>query len=401
LKFHIIYDIIFIYCFCLCITFDSERSFTVKITNIETVRTTKPIPLPGEYREAWFQPDGTPKTSYGISFTKITTDEGIIGYGPPGNADGYVKKCLIGADPCKIEGFWNSAMLGLDVIARGSYGGIDAALWDVVGKAANMPVYKLLGYNTDKVKVYAATSRLCSPEEHVEQAAHIVERGFKAIKLRFHRPNPKDDLKAAQAVRRAFPDLTIVVDANQNHRSARYIHWSRETAKIMCRELQDIGVYFFEEPLNRFDYDGLAMLSKEFDMFIAGGEHAQHIYEFKEHLVRGTYDVLQPDVILGDVGLTGIRKLGIAAEFYDKLIIPHVCGLGGFAFIFAATAAAAAGLRNCPMVEFPYDPPFITDENQQFFLKNMMTVDKDGYVALPQSPGLGIEIDETALSVYQ
>ena len=114
-----------------------------------------------------------------------------------------------------------------------------------------------------------------------------------------------------------------MVDANQNHRSTHYKHWSRETARYLCAAMQDLGVYFFEEPLNRFDYDGLAKLSDEFDMYIAGGEHCLHIYEFKEHFRQNTYDIIQPDVILGDIGLTGIIKLGHAAEFYDKIIIPQ------------------------------------------------------------------------------
>jgi len=372
----------------------------MKIINIETVTTTKPIPLPGEYYEAWFQPDGGFKTSYGVSLCKITTDEGFIGWGPGSNVDDYVKRLLLGADPFRIEGFWNSAMLGLDVFARASYGGVDAALWDLAGKVAGLPVHKMLGCSTDRVKVYAATSRLCSPHEHVEQIAHLVSLGFKAVKLRFHRPDHRDDLKVAEAVRGAFPDLMIVVDANQNHRSAQYGHWSRETATWMSAGLQDLGVYFFEEPLNRFDYDGLAMLSGRFDMYIAGGEHSQHIYEFTEHLRRNTYDVLQPDVILGDIGVTGIRKLGHAAEFYGKLVIPHVCGLGSFPFLFSATAAACAGLRNCPMIEFPYDPPFLTTATQQFFARNPFVVDADGYVALSELPGLGIDLDEDALKPY-
>ena len=372
----------------------------MKITNIETISNTKPIPLPGEYYEAWFQPDGGFKKSYGMSFCKITTDEGLVGWGPGANVDGYVKRLLIGTDPFRIEGFWNAAMLGLDVIARGSYGGIDVALWDLAGKASGQPVYRMLGYSADKVKVYAATSRLLSPEEHVEQVAEIVSLGFKAVKLRFHRPDHRDDLKVAQAVRKAFPELCVVVDANQNHRSAKYQHWSYNTAKWVGAGLQEMGAYFFEEPLNRFDYDGLAALAREFDMYIAGGEHSQHIYEFTEHLKRDSYDVLQPDVILGDVGLTGIRKLGHAAEFYGKLIIPHVCSLGGFPFLFSATAAACAGLRNCPMIEYPFDPPFLTDETQQFYVRNPFKVDADGYVALPHLPGLGIDVDESALKHY-
>jgi len=373
----------------------------MKITNIELIQTKKPIPLAGEYREAWFQPDGIPRTSHAVSYYKIHTDEGITGIGPGGALDDYVKRCLIGADPFKIEAFWHCAMRGLDVFARGFYGGIDIALWDIIGKAAGLPVYKLLGTSADKIKVYAATSRLLSPEEHVEQVQHIMSMGFKAVKLRFHRPDYRDDIKVAEAVRKACGDeIVIVIDANQNHRSTKYRHWSRETARYICAALQELGIYFFEEPLNRFDYEGLASLASEFDMYIAGGEHCMHIYEFKEHFKQSSYDIIQPDVILGDIGITGIRKLGHTAEFYNKLIIPHVCSLGPFPISFSACAAASLGLSNCPMIEFPYDPPLLTYESQQFYSHFQFKVDSDGYAALPQGPGLGIEIDEEALARY-
>lgn len=375
----------------------------MRITSVETVRTTKHIPLPGEYRAAWFEPDGDPVTSYDVSYCKITTDVGITGYGPySSNPDPYLIKCLLGRDPFQVEAFWNSAMLGLDVnFSRGSYGGYDVALWDIIGKAAGLPVYKLLGSRADKMMVYAATSRLCKPEEHVEQVQHIMSLGFKAVKLRLHRPDFRDDLKVVQAVRKACgDDLVIVVDANQNHRAINYKWWSRETARLICRELEALDVYFFEEPLGRKDYEGLAALSSEFDMLIAGGEHAMNIYEFKEHLDHNSYDVFQPDVILGDIGITGTRKLSHVAEFYKKLIIPHVCGLGSFALNFAAMLQAAATLSNCPMLEFPFDPPFLTENTQQFYLTDKFRIDADGFVALPQSPGIGVQIDETALARY-
>ncbi|MCL2320210.1 MAG: mandelate racemase/muconate lactonizing enzyme family protein [Treponema sp.] len=375
----------------------------MKITQIEVVKTKKPIPLPGEYKAAWFEPDGKPATSYGFSYFKVHTDEGITGYGPyAGGPDDYVLQCLIGLDPFFVEHFWDSAMMGREVyINKCSYGGLDAALWDIIGKASKQPVYKLLGANKNKMMVYAATSRLLSPEAHIEQVQKIRAMGFKAVKLRLHRPDYRDDLKVVEAVRKACgDDLTIVVDANQNHKAINYKWWSRTTARFMARELQNLNVYFFEEPLPRRDYEGLAELSKEFDMYIAGGEHSLNIYEFKEHLERKTYDILQPDLTMGDVGITGTKKLAIVSDFYDRIIIPHVSGLGGFALNFAAMLHATASIRNCPMLEYPCDPPFLTVESQQFYLKDKFTVDKDGYVALPDRPGLGIEIDEEAVARY-
>lgn len=375
----------------------------MKITQIEVVKTTKPIPLPGMYREAWFEPDVRPVTTYGISYYKIHTDEGITGYGPfAGNPDAYALQCLIGMDPFLIERFWSLAMLGRDVyINRGSYGGLDVALWDIVGKASNQPVYKLLGAEKNRVKVYAATSRLLSSEEHVEQARQMMAMGFKAIKFRLHRPDFKEDIAVIESIRKACgQDLIIVVDANQNHRALNYKWWSRETAKWVARELQQLNVFFLEEPLERRDYKGLADLSSAFDMYIAGGEHALNIYEFKEHIEKDTYDIFQPDIVLGDIGITGLKKLAVIAEFHKKILIPHVCGLGNFALIFAATLQAAASIANCPMIEYPFDPPFLTVETQQFLLKNQFVVDQDGCIALPELPGIGVEIDERKIAEF-
>ena len=375
----------------------------MKITQIEVVKSQKPIPLPGEYKAAWFEPDGEPVTSYGFAYYKVHTDEGITGYGPyAGGPDKYALQCLIGLDPFFVEHFWSSAMMGREVyINKCSYGGLDTALWDIIGKASNQPVYKILGAHRDRVKVYAATSRLLSPPEHVEQVRELMSLGFKAVKLRLHRPDFRDDLKVVEAVRKACgDDLMIVVDANQNHRAIHYEWWSRQTAKIVARELQNLNVFFLEEPLERRDYEGLAELSAEFDMYIAGGEHSLNIYEFKEHIERNTYDILQPDITLGDIGITGTKKLSIISDYNYKMIIPHVSGLGGFALNFAAMLHAAASLRNCPMIEYPFDPPFLTVETQQFYLKEKFIIDKEGYVALPHRPGLGIEIDEKSAAKY-
>ncbi len=355
----------------------------MKIVDVENIVSKKPVQLPGIYKEAWSGPDGPTRTSFNLGFCRITTDEGIVGYGPMGGPiDQYAKNILIGSDPLKIEAFWEKAMTGRDMF-RGSYGGIDTALWDILGKAAGMPVYKLLGAKSNKVQVYAATTRLLPPEEHVRQAIDLKAKGFRAIKFRFHREDIREDLEVIKQVRAACGDsMIITVDANQNNRSAEYNFWTRETARFMCRELQRFGVYFFEEPLNLLDYDGLAELSREFDMYIAGGEHLQSIYHFREHLYRNTFDILQPDIFFGNIGITGMLKLGHAAEFYNKQLSPHVCLLNGFAFGFAGTASACAALSNCPLIEFPEDPPFVTAETQQFFLKTKFEVDSDESVAV-------------------
>jgi D-galactarolactone cycloisomerase len=372
----------------------------MKITRIEVVRS-KPRALPIDYLPAWFSPDGRPTRSYQFSLYRVYTDEGIVGLGPHGGEpDGWVTNALIGFDPFAVERFFSRAMAGREMtLHRGSYGGLEVALWDIIGKAAGLPVYRLLGSYGDRVMAYAATSRLLSPEEHVDQVLQIREAGFKAVKLRLHRQDPADDLKVVEAVRRAVGDgYRIVVDANQNHKSMVYPHWTRRTALAMARELQRLGVYFLEEPLPRKDVAGLAELAASVEIPIAGGEHANDIYELREHLAAGAYDIFQPDVILGDMGISGTRKLAVIAEYFGKEIVPHVCGLGSFALNLPAMLQAVCTVSNCPMIEYPYDPPVLTVETQQAILKEPLVVDRAGMVGPPDRPGIGVELDEGELA---
>ena len=132
-------------------------------------------------------------------------------------------------------------------------------------------------------------------------------------------------------------------------------------------------------------------------MFIAGGEHSANNYEFKQHILDGAYDILQPDIILGDVGITGMRKVAGMADYFSRMIVPHVCSAGSMALSLAATLQALGTTENCPMIEYPIDPPILTAENQQSITTEPILVEKDGFVRIPDKPGIGIEINEAKL----
>ena len=134
-------------------------------------------------------------------------------------------------------------------------------------------------------------------------------------------------------------------------------------------------------------------------MYIAGGEHSPTIYDFRDHLTSGAYDIIQPDVLLGgNMGIIGVKRAGEAADYFGKMIIPHVCSGATFCILLAATLHAMATVNNCPMVEYPYDPPILTAETSQSIIKEPLLIDEDGCVKVPDKPGLGIEIDEEKLS---
>jgi len=139
----------------------------MKVTKVEIVRNKEPIRLPEPWLSAWNSPGGKPVTSIGFAFCKVYTDEGIVGIGPNTGASPAL---LEGFEPCYVGEFWNKHMSGK---RAGTYGkgaaGLEIALWDIIGKAANKPVYKLLGACRDKILVYAATSRLLEKEQHVRQ----------------------------------------------------------------------------------------------------------------------------------------------------------------------------------------------------------------------------------------
>jgi L-alanine-DL-glutamate epimerase-like enolase superfamily enzyme len=371
----------------------------MKVTKVETVRSKEPIMLPEPWRAAWNEPSGKPITSFGFSFHKVYTDEGIVGIGP------YTRhpdpSLLEGFDPFRVEEFWNTHMSGKGEGTSGSRAaGLEIALWDIIGKVADKPVHKILGACRDKILVYAATSRLLEKDQHVRQVVDIMNKGFKAVKLRLHRPNPWDDLAVVQAVREAVGDeIMILVDANQNNKSEGYNYWSRGTALKMAEELEKLNVYFMEEPLPRPDIEGLAAIASSVDMLIAGGEHSPTIYDFRDHAVKGAYDILQPDVILmGNMGITGLRKVAIMADYFGRLVVPHVLSNAHFPIVMAATLQAMATVENCPMVEYPYDPPILTVDTMQTIVKEPILIDKDGFVKIPDKPGIGIEIDEEKLS---
>jgi L-alanine-DL-glutamate epimerase-like enolase superfamily enzyme len=190
------------------------------------------------------------------------------------------------------------------------------------------------------------------------------------------------------------------VDANQNNYSEGYDFWSRQTAMAVARELEYLGVYYLEEPLRRTDIEGLADMATGLEMYIAGGEHTPTLYDWREHLMAGAYDIVQPDVILGgNYGIIGVRKVALLADYFGRLIVPHVSSGSGFPLGMAATLHAMATVENCPLVEYGFDPPILTPETCQAPMVNKILVQGDGCVELPQGPGLGIELDETSLEV--
>jgi L-alanine-DL-glutamate epimerase-like enolase superfamily enzyme len=273
---------------------------------------------------------------------------------------------------------------------------VENALWDIIGKVANMPIYKMWGGFQNRVRAYAAWAELRTPGKAAEDAKFLVEKGIKGVKLRLHHPSMSDDLALVKAVRKSIGDkLTIMVDANQATAPYRTgalrttSLWNFERAHRMARALEELDVYWLEEPLPLHDYRDLTRLAAAVDIPIAGGEINREIFEFKAFLDQECYDILQPNCTMAE-GMFQVRKIAALAEVNHKLCVPHawVQGPG-----FYANLQVAASVRNCPWIEFAFDPPVLTPENFHSIIMEPPTIDSEGYVPLPEKPGLGVEIN--------
>jgi len=368
----------------------------MNITDIE-IRVLE-YPLERPFVSTW-QP--MPTVNHRAHIVFIHTDEGITGIGSGGVPVRWdvARLFLLGQDPFAIEQHVQNMRSFAFFIGRPWP--LEVALWDIIGKATGQPIYKLLGGGQQRLKAYASTGELRSPEQRVEDALRLRDEGFRALKLRFHRPNPRDDLRVLEAVRKAVGDsMDIMVDANYGwviapDRAPQ--RWDLRTAISMARAMEELGVYWLEEPLYCYDYDGLAELRRQVNLRIAGGELNQGFHEFKILLEKDCFDVYQPDVTFAG-GFFQCRQIAAMLQAHGKTITPHTWtnGIG-----FAANLHFAASLGSCPYLEFPYDPPNWTPEVRDFMLAEPFRIDAEGYVKVPQGPGLGIELDEEKLKRYE
>jgi D-galactarolactone cycloisomerase len=366
----------------------------LKVTDVRSVNL-RVMEEVGELEPAWSPGRKTPFQKGGGSYVEVHTDEGLVGIGPAVDPQFIpaVKQYLVGRDPFDVE--QHAAALRYYVLGIPYRGvaGVDIALWDIIGKASNQPLYKLWGGGKDKVIPYASMVLLSTPEERADLATRLASEGWKAIKLRLHHETMKEDLRTVEKVMEAVGDrMTVMVDANQAQSSGPWqpgVMWDFRRAAETTRELDMLGVYWLEEPRPRYAYDELARLNDMVDMPIAGGENNPGLHEFVDMLERNVYDLLQPESMVLN-GITALRKVGVLAEAYGKQIVPHHGG-GNIGVI--AHLHLVASWPHAPFMELLNDPP-VGDYRHRFsIMSNAPQVDRDGYMHVPQGPGLGVEIN--------
>lgn len=356
------------------------------------------LPLPAEFRPAWGR--GEVQKSFFMTVVEVETEGGITGVaGAEARSetaiaiDRFVTPHLIGRDaarPEQLTGILKDAeILGPPVYC------VEIALWDIAGKAAGLPVYKMWGAETDRVRAYCATGEVRSPERRVEDCHRILDDGFKAVKLRFHSDEPREDIRVVESLRAEFGErLALMVDANQaglapgfgGHRQ-----WTYRVAVGVALELERLGVTWLEEPLPRHDYAGLQRLRDRLGTLqLAGGENNHGIHEFKLLIERGCYDVLQPDAVLSE-GVYQMRKVAALAEAAGLSMAPHTWthGIG-----LLANLHLVASIPNRSWFEFPHEPPGWPASALSQMIEPKPWIGADGCLALPEGPGFGFALDQ-------
>jgi L-alanine-DL-glutamate epimerase-like enolase superfamily enzyme len=366
----------------------------VKITAIrlEHLR----LPLHPPFHAAW---DPAPRHDFEATIVRVQTDEGLTGIASGDTMAGFEEFAglFVGRDPLALAR--HARTLETISFHAGRCWPLEAALWDLAGKALGVPVSLLLGGTCRELPLYASLGELRLPAARAEDAHALVADGFRAVKVRIARDRVAEGVAAVAAMRDAVGDaLEILVDLNQGWRMAGDIDPGSgpADARRTIERLREHDVLWVEEPLAASDLAGMRMLRQATGVRIAGGEMALTFEELRLALEHEALDVLQPDVVLA-LGISGARTLAELALRRNRGFTPHTWtnGIG-----LLANLHVCCGVGGGPFLEFPYDPPGWTPERRDFMLAAPLRVGADGCLAVPDAPGMGIELDEDAVAHY-
>ena len=351
------------------------------------------LPLSPPFRASW---DTRPRAHFDATVVRVRTDTGLEGVGSGDLMVGFAghEELFVGHDAMAIERHYR--VLSHIDFHYGRCWPLDLALWDLAGKIAGQPCWKLLGGLSHRVRAYASSGTMRDAGQMAEVAERFLGEGFPAMKIRFHRGDWREDIKALEAVRgRVGTRLELMVDCNQGWRMPWDTEspWSFKDALVVARELERLGVYWMEEPLHRADKDGMKALRHATDVRIAGGEMTRSIGELRDLVTGGCIDVLQPDAALVG-GITGLRRVAVMAEEHGILFTPHTWtnGMG-----LVANTHLVAGLAATPFMEVAYDPPEWSMARRDFMMTQPLVVDREGWINLADEPGMGYALNEDKL----
>jgi L-alanine-DL-glutamate epimerase-like enolase superfamily enzyme len=371
---------------------------TMKITRVETIY----LSLPQVKEQCDSGQDAL--------VVRIETDAGITGLGEvdssplaaKGAIDGPFSHTtasglghlLLGEDPFETERLWHKMYRaniygGRRGVAIHAMSGLDMALWDIKGKALGMPVWKLLGGGFHKkIRCYASSLFGATPEITGERAREFAGQGFTAVKFGWD-PMGQDEKTDIALVRQARKglgdDVDLMIDAG--------LVWDAKTAIQRARAFSESKIFWLEEPLHPDDYDGYRKLSEATDLRIAAGEEESNRLSFLELMDRGRIDVVQVDLTRCGGFTEGMKIASLAA---DRCLPVANHGFTTYINVMAALHWLNS-VPNALICEFVAEAG--TTLRDQLTRQTVRA--KDGYLDMPQEPGLGIELDDDAVAKYR
>ncbi len=390
----------------------------MRIRDVRTIPVAYPLPRPV------FDANYIMATKPAL-LVEVETDDGLIGLGEAAHfggplqstrvvVEGELREHLLGEDPRDIERAWERMHQRAYKHARGgvviaAMSGIDIALWDLRGKLAGMPLWRLLGGYRSRVPAYATGGFYAEGKGIAELCAEMrgyLAHGFRAVKMKVGRNSEiegsplramahrgvcevtlAEDLARVRAVREAIGrDIRLMIDANGG--------WDVPTAVRMGRVLEPLDIYWYEEPVSPDDRRGSAEVAAKVAIPVAGYETCTYgRVGFRDYIAAGAIHFVQPDVCWAG-GLTESLKIAHLAQAWNLPLAPHI---HGSAVGVAAALHLLGGVPNASMAEMVFPAhPLMAD-----LVKEPLVVDGTGHVQLSERPGLGVELDPETVARYR
>ena len=338
-------------------------------------------------------------------FVRVEGEDGAVGWGEAsleGHAEAVdgafeaLRDRFVGHDPFAIEDIWQVAYRGGfyrgGAVLMSALSGLDEALWDLKGRALGVPAWQLLGGKVrDRIRAYAWIGG-DRPHEIGEAARARREQGFSAVKMNATAEldwlgTPKLFDAVVERVRAAQAEgMDVGLDFHGR------VH--KPMAKQLAKALEPLGLLFIEEPLLSENPEGLAQIAALASTPIALGERLYSRWDFKPFLASGAVDIIQPDLSHAG-GLSECRRIAAMAEAYDVAVAPH-CPLGPLAL--AACLQLAGCTPNVALQEMSLGIHYNVGHDLLNFCANKEALTAvDGYLPIPEGPGLGVDVDEAAV----
>lgn len=359
----------------------------IRITGLKWLRLRFPGKTPRK-RNAILSSGGV---APGMTQLEIHTDAGIVGRSIPAGFTHIIEQNLApvirGENPFFVERIWDRMYRSWrKPVAKGAViqamGAVDIAIWDIIGKALNLPVYQVLGGFTDRIRVYAAGGYYEEGKGLKELAREMegyVREGFRAVKMKVGGEPLAVDVERVRAVRDAIgPKVDLLIDANNK--------WNAYEAIRLGRAVEKYDMFWFEEPVEPDDFAGCAEVRQALDMPVVAGENEFTRWGCRELLEARSADILNLDTVIAG-GISEYRKIAALASAWHTPVAPH--GNPFMAAHLLASSHNALIMETYPAIE------------SRFNLALPLFPVKDGYITVPDTPGLGIDPDPEVVKKYR